>query len=458
MTLFVRVAAANIQRVLMVTLTTIDGGAADPEEGHIVHNLWRQKLISSGRGDPKALFFNAVLALRESQPWFGILQFDEFAQQTIISGRTPWREAHTQPIWQPADDLKVTEWLQQQGIEVGIDVASKAVELVASERAVHPVREYLSGLIWDGINRIDHVPELYLGVNPTENQPYVRTVFTRWCISAIARIFSPGCQADHCLVLEGEQGKLKSTFFKVLGGDWFTDSLADLQSKDAALGTAGVWVIEVAELDSFRKSEITLVKAFLSRRDERIRLPYGRRTVKWPRQCVFAGTTNKNDWSTDETGARRFWPLTITKIDIGAITELRNQIWAEARDRYLAKEPWWLDTEELISTAASEQDARYTGDPWDQKVADHVAAKAARAIEGTTISETVTTADILANVIGMPDKDQTRADQMRVGNILRMLGWRRLQKNTIGSRQRYYTYDGRLWRSHTPKTGDGDLF
>jgi predicted P-loop ATPase len=128
-------------------------------------------------------------------------------------------------------------------------------------------------------------------------------------ISTVARIFEPGVKADCCLILEGEQGSGKSSALRTLAAPWFTDEIAELGSKDAALQSHGVWIIELAELDSMSRADVGRIKAFMSRSVDRFRPPYGKRLIESPRQCVFAGSVNHSDYLRDETGARRFWPV-----------------------------------------------------------------------------------------------------------------------------------------------------
>jgi predicted P-loop ATPase len=130
-------------------------------------------------------------------------------------------------------------------------------------------------------------------------------------MGAVARVFEPGCKFDYTLVLEGDQGTYKSTLLRTLAGDWFTDQIADFGSKDASLQLHGVWIIELSELDALNRSEIARMKAFLTQQTERFRVPYGRRLVSVPRQCIFAGTTNSQTWMKDETGGRRFVPVSV---------------------------------------------------------------------------------------------------------------------------------------------------
>jgi putative DNA primase/helicase len=177
-------------------------------------------------------------------------------------------------------------------------------------------------------------------------------VAARWLISAVARVFQPGAKADCCLILEGGQGIGKSSALRILGDPWFTDEIADLGGKDASFQTQGVWIVEIAELDSMNRSEVSRIKSFMSRNVGRFRPPYGRRIVESPRQCVFAGSVNHNVYLRDETGGRRFWPVECRSIDLAGLKRDRDQPWAEAVFKYQAGSPWWLESAELITKAA----------------------------------------------------------------------------------------------------------
>jgi len=206
--------------------------------------------------------------------------------------------------------------------------AGQAAQTVAKDRAFHPIRSYLGSIRWDGVERLDSWPSTYLGV---EDTAYVRAVGARWLISAVARIYQPGVKADCRLILEGPQGTRKSTALKTLAGSHFTDELADLGSKDSALQTRGVWIIELSELDTLSRSEVSRIKAFMSRTTDRFRPPYGKRLMESPRQCVFAGTVNHSSYLRDDTGGPRFWPVACGSINIDRLARDRDQFWARRR-------------------------------------------------------------------------------------------------------------------------------
>ena len=380
---------------------------------------WQDELlrskVSSDKNDNSILpiLANAITALRLAPEWQGLLAYDEFRCNVVALKLPPW-SALPQNEWTDQEDRLTAEWLQRHRILVSVETASQAIQTVATQRRIHPVRHYLESLKWDGIPRLDNWLSTYLGV---EANNYSYAVGSRWILSAVARIYHPGAKADCCLILEGPQGIKKSTALRTLAGEYFTDELADLGSKDAALQIRGVWIVEISELDSLARSEIASIKAFMSRTSDRFRPPFGKRVIQCPRQCVFAGTVNHTEYLRDETGARRFWPVLCGSIDIEALARDRDQLWAEAKQRYSAGEKWWLDTAALIEIAAEEQAARYQGDPWEEVMAPWLEVRSS-----TSVSE------VLEKCVSKPQAQWTQADKNRVGRCLRALGWERYRE------------------------------
>ena len=272
----------------------------------------------------------------------------------------------------------------------------------------------MQGLRWDGVPRIDRWLSAYLGAEDTE---YSHAVGSRWLISPVARIFRPGVKADSCLILEGPQGIRKSTALRSLAGEYFTDELADLGSKDAAMQTRGVWIIELSELDSLSHSEVARIKAFMSRTTDRFRPPYGMRLVESPRQCVFAGTVNHVTYLRDETGARRFWPISCGRIDVEGLIRDRDQLWAEAKARFEAGSVWWLETTGLVQLASDQQGERYESDPWEEVIAPWI-----------ELRTRVSISELLGECLNKPRALWTQGDKNRAARCLRTLGWERYRE------------------------------
>ena len=340
-------------------------------------SAWRKDLLRSKppmnttEGRILPILANAIAAFRHAPEWGGVLAFNEFGYGTVALKPAPWGVV-PKGEWTDHEDRLAAEWLQKQGVLVSVEVAGQAVQTAARDRPFHPVKTYLQGLQWDGVERIASWLSTYLGAEDTE---YSRAVGSRWLISAIARIFRPGAKADCCLILEGPQGIRKSTALRTLAGDYFTDELADLGSKDAAMQIRGVWIIELSELDSLSHSEVARIKAFMSRTTDRFRPPYGMRLVESPRQCIFAGTVNHSTYLRDETGGRRFWPIACGRIDVDALARDRDQLWAEAKARFESGAVWWLETADLVQMASDQQIDRYEGDPWEEVIGPWVESR-----------------------------------------------------------------------------------
>ena len=380
---------------------------------------WRKDLLRSKppmnttEGRILPVLANAIAAFRHAPEWGGVLAFNEFGFGTVVLKPAPWGVVPNGE-WTDHEDRLATEWLQRQGILVSVEVAGQAVQTAARDHPFHPVRSYLQGLKWDGVERVDRWLSSFLGAEDTE---YSRAVGSRWLISAVARIFRPGAKADCCLILEGPQGIRKSTALRTLAGEYFTDELADLGSKDAAMQTRGVWIIELSELDSLSHSEVARIKAFMSRTTDRFRPPYGMRLVESPRQCVFAGTVNNSTYLRDETGGRRFWPITCGRIDVDALARDRDQLWAEAKERFDAGAVWWLESAELVQMATDQQIDRYEGDPWEEVIAAWLDSHPSVSIR-----------EVLEKCLQKAHALWTQTDKNRAARCLRALGWERYRE------------------------------
>jgi predicted P-loop ATPase len=270
----------------------------------------------------------------------------------------PWRTCSPGSAWCEKDDAGLLVWLQQQSIAVrSVTVAANAVLLAATHNPCHPVREYLDNLLWDYQERLGSMNATYFGA--TGNAEYLSAIGLRFMISAVARIFRPGCQADHMLVLEGAQGIGKTSAVRTLAvkPDWYAGNLPDIHSKDAPLQLAGRWFVEIAELKAVRNSQVEATKSFISETSDTFRPPYARRTAQFPRQAVFIGTTNESEYLRDRTGNRRYWPVKCSRVDISALAHDRDQLWAEAVHEFRSGTQWHLSEYEM-RLAIDEQRAR----------------------------------------------------------------------------------------------------
>jgi len=362
---------------------------------------------------------NAIIALDHAPEWQGVLGFDENSKTVIVREPPPWT-GDSGFAWTDADTVRAMNWLQRQSDEhlrlvVPKETVHDAVNHVARLHPFHPIKEYLEHEPWDGERRLDCWLYLYLGVTPTD---YTTAISRCFLISAVARIYQPGCQVDTCLILEGGQGTFKSTALRRLFHPWFTDQMPDIRTKDASIQLAGVWLAEFSDLSVFKESNREHLKAFLSRSTDRFRPVRGRYSIDMPRQNVFAGTTNEQYWHGDETGARRFWPVKIGTIDIPALDRDRDQLWAEALVEYRKGSRWHLTIGEEV-LAAEEQEARRQADVWEAPIALYLSGQLETSVR-----------EILKFFIKRDIGDWNRWDETRVSRCLQSLGWIKYRKRT----------------------------
>ncbi len=385
---------------------------------------WRSRLILEPAGDnliTKSCVHNARVVLSHHEAIKGKIRFN-LLTQNIENHGLPLN--HKPGQWTDVMTYALTAWLQpNEGIFLHSSTIDEIVRDVAMDHPYHPVKDYLEALKWDGINRVDHWLTDHC---EAEDTPLHRAFARKFLISAVRRIYEPGSQADHMLILESEQGRKKSTYLRTLFSPaWFTDEVDVLGSKDSAMQLNGVWGVELAELDSMHRSETTRVKAFITRRIDRYRPPYGRHVVEMPRQCVFVGTTNKDHYLTDDTGNRRFWTVRCHRLHPELLEETRDQLWAEAYALYRSGEQPFLDREDIADAATEAQETRHVAavDPWTEPVAD--------IIETWHRGAPVTLSALLVK-LGVDVAKQSQRDFARLGPIMRSLGFTRVKAKVDG--------------------------
>ena len=316
---------------------------------------------------------NLLLILNNDEKLKGIV-FNQLSDGMEIKGEVPWE--HPSRFWRDADDAQLISYVDLTYGTFSARNYDIAVTKVADDRSYHPIREFLSSLPeWDKVPRVDTILVDFLGAS---DNAYVRAVTRKTLCGAIARVMNPGCKFDTMLVLNGPQGKGKSTLISKLCGEWFNDSLLlnDTKDKTAAEKLQGYWILEIGELAGLKKTEIETLRGFLSRQNDIYRASFGRRATPHPRQCVFIGTTNaENGYLRDTAGNRRFWPVKTPGDAARASWEMTEeeirQIWAEALVRYKEGEPLHLDNE-LAGMALKEQQIAMEVDEREGMVRDYL--------------------------------------------------------------------------------------
>lgn len=312
---------------------------------------WVEKLEVTSQGKVKNNYSNIKIIIENDLNLKGKIVFDEFSNRAKVIGEVPWKRSDIKPSLQDSDITNICIYIEETfGVTVSEERLRKVLIASIESKAINPPKEYLNSLSWDGVNRIDTLLIDYFGAEDTE---YTRFVTRKWLCGAVARIFVPGIKFDYMLVLIGDQGVGKSTFFKKLGKSWFTDSIQDVEGNQAIEKTIGSWIIEFGELQAFSKAESNAIKRFISATEDKTRLAFERSTGYFKRQCVFAGTTNDEEFLKDDTGNRRFWPVNfkgkkIRKLlDSDDFENSIDQIWAEAVYRWKElKEPLFLSKEQ----------------------------------------------------------------------------------------------------------------
>lgn len=380
---------------------------------------WEMGLTRS-RGRVVKSFGNTMKIFRGAPPYTGRFRLNrmtqgiEFEGQNLPEARVGWfREAIEDAAWGGFDPSDT--WVMQ------------AIRALAYDRAYHPVQDYLGGLRWDGVNRLDAVAGEVLHARGDEEERRLAVRMVRlWMISAAARALDPGCQVDTSLVLVGPQGLRKSSFFRALAGDpWFADTEIRIGDKDGLQQIHAAWITEWGEIDRITSARHAgEVKAFIARRTDTFRPPYGRITESFQRSCVIVGSTNSEQFLTDPTGSRRFWCVRVgERIDLELAQRWRDQLWAEAVAALRAGERWWLTSEEDVQREQGAERHRLR-DPWEAVVEKYISTKWRADIAGDASRRFLTTALLLERAIDVPAKDRTRAHEMRVGEVMRALGYR----------------------------------
>lgn len=406
---------------------------------------------------------NAYLIIKNDERLKGKITFDEFRRNVIVDADVPWRKETGS--WSETDESALAHFLERAyDYKSRVDMRDAFME-VKSEKSFHPVQDYLKSLEWDGISRIDSVLVDHMGA---EDNAYTRAVTRKWLCGAAARILRPGVKFDWMLILVGKQGAGKSQFFNRISVnlDWFSDSIARFENtKETMEQLAGKWIIEIGELSAMRKREVEEVKAFLSKREDTYRPPYGRNLESFRRQCVFAGTTNEDNFLKDITGGRRFWPVAVGRHKITMwetmTDEIIEQIWAEAVHLVKKGENLYLSKDEeaaaqLVQAGYTDVDERVGSvqEFLDKKVPENLQGikletRRAMWIGAEYMNENVkmvkrdkiAPVELFVEFFGKSVSEYKAKEQHEMNRILKQAGWEKSNTNMKvpgNGRQRYY--------------------
>jgi len=320
---------------------------------------WLGELDTNKKGECNATISNVLTILRNDPNLKGLFALNKFDLREVATRHLPWRKICVNTKYlKDSDDAGLRQYLEERYQLVSRQCIQDAMVLIVEENSFHPIKDFLAPLKWDGVERLDTLLIDFLGA---DDNAYPRAIMRKFCVAAVARIYSPGCKFDNVLTLVGAQGVGKSTFFSRLGMKWYSDSFGTIQGKEAYESLQGAWLMEMGELAGLKKAEVDAVKHFISKAEDRYRVAYGRRTENFPRQCVFGGTTNLKQPLQDSTGNRRWWVVdtmdqepTLNVWD-DMTPKYVSAVWAEAKYRYEQEEPLFLNKElEQKATAVQE--------------------------------------------------------------------------------------------------------
>ena len=415
-----RLSQATVARGEAQDIPDVDSVVAFNAPSPPNYETWKERLICKENGAlVKGSLRNVILMLEHHQSYEGVFKLNEFDQEIYVCKPTPWDDLSAFYVrkLQDNDITQCAAEIEAFGLSSDGGKVFSAIKVVAERSSFHPAREYFDGLKWDGVCRLEKWLPYYMGAED-DDLDYLAFAGKKWLTAAVKRVYEPGCKFDHVLVAEGKQGKGKSTAFEYLatfGRDkqesYFSDNIkiSDIQNKDTILLLQGSIIVELAEMAGFNKKEDDEIKGWITIKEDRCRVPYGRTISTFPRQFVLCATVNNYEYLKDPTGNRRYWPFKANSIDLEAIKTDREQLWAEAVHYY--KQGMYIGpTPEEIKLAEVAQQKRLSIDPLEDDVME--------ALSKCNWQSAVKLADVLREM-GFNMKD--RADSRLSGKVMKIL-------------------------------------
>ena len=434
-------ARANVERL---TPTRAGAGSLDEDA-----DAWRGALLKTEKGSIKAVRENIVVALdgipakglRGIAEVDGVIGWNEFTNDAVKVKPAPW--GTPAGAWTEVDDLLMGEWLVREHWlpSVARQTLEEAVRMVACRHTFHPVRQYLQALQWDGTKRLHTwIRRSCLEEDEWDDQSplqqYLARAGTYYLMGMVQRVLEPGCKFDYMLVLESpQQGRGKSSLFRVLGGNYFADTGVVLGDKDSYQQLQGRWMYEMGELDAMGKAEITKVKLYIASQSDYFRASFDRRARDYPRQVVFGGTTNDDQYLIDSSGNRRFWPVRVTRqVDLDWVRDKRDQLFAEAAVRLACGKRWYPLPGEEKELFVPQQEARRAVSAIEAAIVAYLYDEEQKvgisSINGSLVKEI--SANELLLQIGFTLDKQTDLVHKRCTAALRRLEWQHRKSSRPG--------------------------
>ena len=362
-------------------------------------------------------------------------QFDDFHKKFMVHGHPCMKGGAISESLDYMALMVRNEISKTHRLDISKGLIMEALQIKCMERAFDPVLDYLTSLRWDGEPRLDRWLIDYCGAEDVE---YVRAVGRKFLVAGVRRVRQPGCKFDYLMVLEGLQGVGKSSALAILAGgpeNFFDAPVLRLRDKEQQEATGGIWIYEIAELAG-KHIDVEHVKQFLSKSVDAARAAYGHGRTDQRRRCVFAATTNNDQYLKDTTGNRRFWPVKVGTIDLEALRADRDQLWAEAAAAEALGEPLVIPPA-LWAVAAEATEARMEHDPWSDILEQRLLQLEAASLKGTMLTTKlfcrgedekgphwrVATDYLLSDILAIPKLKQTPWQAKRLAMAMRTIGW-----------------------------------
>lgn len=380
------------------------------------------------KGGLKKTLRNAVNVLEDDPKIKGSLRFNYFANNISIFGRPVWAQSgdclyskgNVFP-WVDAEAIGLKHYFSSKSFEVSTELWHEAALIAAKRYSFHPLREKLSGLLWDGEARVDSWLTQYCGAVPSK---YAQIVGRKWLLGCVHRAFNPGCKMDYMLVLEGPQGPGKSKMCAELAMGFGGTVNMDAKAADIVQGMQGLWIIEMAEMAAYSKAAVADMKRFITEQKDRVRMAYARNTEDYPRQCAFIGTINPDECGyLKDNQNRRYWPVTVGQMDIERMRAEVEQLWAEVVVLFNQGEACYIEDRDLEAEVQGEIDKRKIQDSWSEAVIRFLSMP-----RGDDFSDEVnewSIIDIYTGAIGGSIQQFTNFHRDRIVSIMLSLGWKK---------------------------------
>jgi predicted P-loop ATPase len=378
----------------------------------------------------RTTYRNCLNFLKTDEKLLGLFRYNEFVSRTILTRKPFWlNHWRGEKTLSDEDLLEIKQHLTTLNFQPSLGLLMEAVQSISLANKFHPVRDYFDSLTWDKTPRVDTFLSTYFEAKDT---PYTRFVSKLMLCAAIKRILHPGIKYDYLVILEGDQGIGKSRGIQALAGEFFSEITLYEHDKDLIDKMQGKWILEVSELDVFKKRDVESLKSFLAIGIDRVRMSYARNTSSYPRQCIFLASYNPDGmgYFRDFTGNRRFLPVSCGKVNVSGIKDNRDQLFAEAME--LEKEFNLYVPDDIDKDAIAEQEMRLVVDAWEPYIEKWLEDPMKEPEGYFTIS------DVWSHALnGMMDRI-TRAEQIRIAHILQKMGFKQKSQRYEGTTRRVY--------------------